>query len=228
MIAESWRPATGILLLEPNLGTNVPIMGTPGATSPLAAALFSSTRRAVLGMLLGRPEQSFYLREIVRAVGGGPGAVQRELARFTRVGLIRRFAQGNQVRFQADPDCPIYPELRAIMLKTVGLADVLRAALQPLAARCRLAFVYGSLARGEERSASDVDICVVGALTFAEVVSALAAAQERIGRETNPSVYTPEEFARKLASGHHFVASLARGPKLWLIGDARELGRLGG
>ncbi len=202
-------------------------MSTERLTDPLAAALFGETRRAVLGLLLSRPTESFYVREIVRAVRGGPGAVQRELTRLERAGIVRRCTRGRQVFFQADSDCPVYPELRGLVLKTVGAAGVLRAALAGLAARITVAFIYGSLARGDPRRESDVDVCVVGAVTFAEVVVGLRTAQAELNREINPTVYTAEEFARKLGAGHHFVSAVVAGPKVFLIGGPRELERVG-
>jgi len=201
-------------------------MGTQQTVDHLAAALFGRTRRAVLSLLLSHPDESFYLREVARNAGAGQGAAQRELQRLEQAGIIRRFARGRQVFFQANHECPIFAELRGIVLKTAGVADVLRAALQTLVGRVRLAFVYGSVARGQPRQDSDVDLCIVGAVTFAEVVNALGPAQEKLAREVNPTVYPPAEFTRKLAAGHHFVTSLARDPKLFLIGDERELARV--
>ena len=111
------------------------------------------------------------------------------------------------------------------MVKTAGVADVLREALMPLG-RIRTAFIYGSFAKGSERADSDVDVLVIGEASFSEVVDALASAQESIGREVNPSVYPVEEFVTKVADGHHFVTSLAGEPKIFLIGDEDVLGRL--
>ena len=159
---------------------------------------------------------------MVRATGTGQGAVQRELQRLTRAGIVRRSTRGRQVHFQANPECPVFPELRGIILKTAGVADVLRSALGPLADRVRVAFVYGSCARAEQRQGSDVDLCVVGEVTFAEVVAAIGPAQQKLSREVNPTVYPPAEFERKLAGGHHFLSRVVGGPKLFLIGNERE------
>src|SRR5205807_9201083 len=125
--------------------------------------------------------------------------------------------------YQANRQCPLFPELQGLLVKTVGVADVLRAALAGLADRIQVAFLYGSMVKGSARSGSDVDVLVVGEVTFAELVRALGAAQERLGREVNPSVYPPNEFCRKLAQQHHFLTSVLREPKVFLVGDEHEL-----
>jgi predicted nucleotidyltransferase len=192
----------------------------------LAAALFGKTRREVLALLLSHADESFYLREVVRHAGTGIGAVQRELKRLTEVGVIVRLVRGRQVYYQANRQCPIFAELQGLLMKTAGVADVLRTALASLADRIRVAFLYGSMAKGSAKSGSDVDMLVVGEVTFAELVSALGPTQERLGRDVNPSVYPPSEFCRKLAERHHFLTSVLREPKVFLIGDGHELERL--
>ena len=225
-VDQQFLPGLGALTSEPRQGTIAPNMGTNPPTSLLSSALFGKTRRAVLGLLFNHPDRSFYLREVVRLAGVGQGAAQRELERLVEAGIIRRLARGRQVYFRANDESPIFAELRGIILKTAGLADVLRQALSPLRDRVHLAFVYGSLARGEDRSGSDVDICVVGEVTFAEVVAAIGPSQDQLAREINPTVYPPAEFGRKLATGHHFLTSVAKSPKMFLIGDEGEFARM--
>ncbi len=202
-------------------------MSTVFAGSELSAALFGQTRRAILALLYGHPDQSYYLRQLVRSAGLGLGAAQREVKRLSDAGIIRRTVSGHQVFYQANPDCPIFGELKGLMVKTTGVADVLRAALAPLAAQIRLAFVYGSVAKLAQRNGSDVDVMVVGEPTFGEVVSALGSAQETLAREINPTVYSPAEFRSKLKAGHHFLTAVIGGEKVFLIGDEDELRRLG-
>jgi uncharacterized protein len=189
--------------------------------------LFGKTQRALLAIFFARPDETFYLRQIVRMTGGGQGAIQRELKRWVQAGLLIQTRQGNQVHYQANQALPIFPELKAITLKTCGMADVLREALADLAERIVLAFIYGSMAAGTEKAGSDVDLIVVGDASFGEVVASLQSAQERIGREINPSVYLAEEFKKKLRNGHHFLSSVLAGAKIFLIGGESELGRLG-
>jgi len=180
----------------------------------------------VLSLLFCHSEKSFYFREIERIVGMGRGAVQRELENLVNAGLVLRRKQGNQVHYQANPHAPIFSELKSLMVKTAGVADVLREALTPLEARIRTAFIYGSFAKGAERADSDVDLLVIGDVSFSEIVDALASAQETIGREVNPSVYPLEEFVTKVSEGRHFVTSVVEEPKIFLIGDENVFGRL--
>jgi predicted nucleotidyltransferase len=188
--------------------------------------LFPKTRWAILKTLFARPEQECYVSQLIRLAGGGSANVQRELRQFTAAGLLTRTEVGNQVRYRANPDHPLFPELRTLALKTVALVDVLRDALSRLAG-VAVAFVYGSLARGEVRADSDVDVLVVGEVTFAEVVSALAPAQTALRREVNPTVYSPQEFRDKAAAGNHFLTQVMAGPKLFVIGDEHDLERVG-
>jgi len=201
-------------------------MSTINSIDSLSATLFGKTRRAVLALLYSHSDESFYLRQIVRTAGVGLGAVQRELKKLSAVGIIRRKERGRQVYYQANPECPVYAELKNLVIKTVGVGDVLKAALVPLADRIRVAFLFGSLVRGGERSSSDVDVMVVGDVTFAEVVSVLGRVQETIQREVNPIIYPPEEFQSKLAADHHFLKKAMEGTKLFLIGDDDELAKL--
>jgi DNA-binding transcriptional ArsR family regulator len=198
------------------------------ARTNLSAALFGKTRRAVLALFFAHPDRAFYVREIVRAMGVGQGAVQRELRRLSDAEILTRSGRGSQVYYRANAGCPIFGELRGIAVKTAGLADVLRGALEPLAPRIAVAFIHGSIAGACERAESDVDVLLVGDATFAEVAEALGAAQETVGREVNPTVYPVHEFQRKLAAGHHFLKTVMKGPKVFLIGDARDLERLAG
>ncbi len=201
-------------------------MSTNARTDSLSEALFGKARRRILAALLGQPDEAIYLRQLARVVGMGLGAVQQEVRRLSEAGILLRIVRGHQVYYQANPECPIFNELRSLILKTAGVGDVLAKALRPLAARIRVALLFGSVVRGAERHGSDVDILVVGEVSFAEVVAAVGKTQLALGREVNPVVYPPEEFRRKLAAGHHFLASVLRSEKLFLIGDQRELARL--
>jgi predicted nucleotidyltransferase len=181
----------------------------------------------VLGWLLGHPDEAFYLRQIVRHAGAGLGAVQRELDSLTRAGLLRRSVRGRQVYFQANPESPLFPDLQAVFMKTAGVADVLREALAPVADRVRVAFVFGSAARGELRAGSDIDLLIVGDVPFESVAHALADAQERLGRDVNPTVYPPREFVTKVRAGQHFLTTILDAPHVFVVGGPDELARLG-
>jgi predicted nucleotidyltransferase len=194
------------------------------AAPRLIELLFGSYRRRILGLLLLHPEQGFYVREIMRLAGVPSGSLHRELVALTAAGLLTRTSSGNQVRYQADRSCPLFEELAAIFRKTTGLADVLREALDPLGRSVRTAFVFGSVAQGKERGTSDIDVMVLGSARFERVVEALIPVRERLRREINPVVMGPTEFRAKLKARDRFVARVAREPKLFIKGDASELG----
>jgi predicted nucleotidyltransferase len=199
-------------------------MSTPG----LADLLFGRTRGAILALLYGRADQSFYTREIAREVDASVGAVQRELENLSKVGLILRKSVGSQVFYQANRDTPIYPEMRALINKTVGIFGILRSALRPLSKQIAAAFVYGSVAREEETAQSDVDVLVIGKATLEEVLSRFSTTEKSIGRSINPTVYSLAEFKSKLAEGNHFLSSVLKGRKEFLLGDEDELRKVGG
>lgn len=192
----------------------------------LVEILFGAYRRRILALLLLRPDESFYVREIGRLTGVPAGSLHRELTLLSDAGLLQRAVAGNQVRYQVDRACPIQEELAGIFRKTTGLADVLREALSPIADKVRLAFIFGSVAQGKERATSDVDVLVVGSASFATVVEALSFAGGRLRREVNPVVMTRAAFRTKLASRDRFVARVAREPKIFLLGDAGEFAEL--
>ena len=209
----------------PNIGTIVPNMGT--RTGALSSILFSGSRRSILALLYGHADEQFYLREITRRAGTGIGATQRELRQLSEAGLIQDVRRGRQVYYQANRKNPIFVELKSILAKTSGIRDILYEALTSLKDRIKLAFVYGSIARGEEKASSDVDLMVVGEISFSDVVSTLAKIETKLGREANPTVYGPREFREKLAAKNHFLSAVAKEKKLFVIGDEREFRRLG-
>jgi predicted nucleotidyltransferase len=214
------------LKIVPKRGTIVPEMSTAPYKEDISQTLFGKTRRAVLSLLYSHVDEAFYLRQIVRVAGVGLGAVQRELKLLSDAGIIQRIVRGRQVYYQANPQCPVFGELKALVIKTVGIAAIVQAALAPLADRIRIAGIYGSIARSEEHRGSDVDLLVVGKVTFAEIVSALDQAQKTINREINPTVYPVDEFQSKLSAGHHFLSTIVEKPMFFLFGDKRELARL--
>lgn len=192
--------------------------------SGLGSSLFSKSRLAILGLLYLNADQRFYFRQIVNTTKMGMGAVQREVRLLSESGLVLREREGRQVYYQANRDCPIFEELKAILVKTAGLADVLRDRLAPLVNRCRVAFVFGSFAEGLDNAESDVDVMVIGNVTFAAVSDALGDLQADLRREVNPTVYNVHELREKISTP--FIASIMRKPKVFLIGDEDELTRL--
>lgn len=188
----------------------------------LADLLFGAYRRDVLGLLLLHPGESYHVREIARMAGRPANTLYRELATLAEAGLLLRRTQGNQVHYQANPDSPIYEELRGILKKTTGIADVLREALAPLGDRIKLAFIYGSIASGKEGARSDVDVMIVGDLKFEDAIQALAAAEKTLRREINPHVHGLREFRAKLTNKEPFLLRVLDGPKILLIGELHD------
>jgi predicted nucleotidyltransferase len=192
----------------------------------LGTSLLGRTRGAVLGLLLGRPDEEFYVRQVARLSGATLGPVQRELKLLAQIGILKCRESGQQLLYSADTRSPVHAELRSITIKTVGMADILRAALKQLEDQIQIAFLFGSFARGEQQSGSDVDLMVIGNTTVAAVARVLGEPQRRLSREINPTIYQAGEFASKLRGGHHFLNSVVNGRKIFLIGDQDELSRV--
>jgi len=193
------------------------------ATS-LADALFPKGRQRVLAVLFGNPGRSFYANEVIALAQSGTGAVQRELAALSEAGLLTVTKQGNQKHYQANADAPVFAELRGLVLKTMGLADVLKVALAPLAPQIDLAFVYGSVAKQQDTAHSDIDVMIVSAgLGYGDVFGALEGATATLGRKVNPTLYTPSEIDKRISQDNAFVTRVLQQPKIWLIGNEEQL-----
>lgn len=190
--------------------------------------LFPVLRQQVLAALLLEPGHSLHLRELARLTGSHAGTLAREMDKLTQAGLVLRTDQGNQVRYRANVQHLLYPELAAMFRKMHGVVPALRAALEPLMGQIALAFVYGSLASGTATEHSDVDVLLVGTADFVAVVQALYPLHEQLGREVNPVVWAPQELADKARAGNVFVHDVLRKPKLWIQGDDYELEQLAG
>jgi predicted nucleotidyltransferase len=198
-------------------------------TSPIlqptmADALFPKVRQRVLGVLFGNPGRSFYANEVIALAQSGTGAVQRELAALLDAGLLLMTKRGNQKHFQANAAAPVFAELRGLVLKTMGLADVLRAALAPLEPQISAAFVYGSVAKQQDTAQSDIDVLIVSStLGYADVFGALENATTQLGRKVNPTLYTPDDIAKRLAQDNSFITRVLQQPKIWLIATEEQL-----
>lgn len=195
--------------------------------STVSDALFSQTQQQVLALLYGNPDKSFYINEILRSTGMGVATIKRELDRLEEVGILRLLRIGNQHHYQAEPTCPIYPELRALVTKTMGTAPTLLAALHPLQDRITLAFIFGAAARGSDTANSDIDLMIVGNLGLAEVVNHIYAAQQALGREINPRIYSEVEWQSLLQQQGSFIKDVQTHARLDLIGSTDELGNSG-
>ena len=189
----------------------------------LASVLFPDYRRKVLALLLLHPESSYHQREIARLTETQSGTLSRELVNLVAAGLAVKTRVGNQQHYRANRECPIFEELASILRKTSGLTDILAEALSPIADRISAAFVFGSMASGKASAGSDIDLMILGTVTFREVVAVLYPCQETLGREINPKVYPREEWQRLLAEGGAFITDLLEKPKVFVIGDASYL-----
>lgn len=206
-------------MIKPNMGTSI-----APAPSSAADALFPKVRQRVLAVLFGTPDRSFYTNEVIGLAQSGAGAVQRELADLAGAGLLTVRRQGNQKHFQANAASPVFAELRGLVLKTMGLADVLRAALAPLAPQIEQAFVFGSIAKQQDTAASDVDLLVVSdTLGYGDVFGALEGASQTLGRTINPALYTAADFRARLQGDNAFINRVMQQPKIWLIGQEESL-----
>ncbi|MGF6110858.1 transcriptional regulator [Pseudomonas frederiksbergensis] len=186
----------------------------------LSEALFTTTQQKVLGLLFGKPDQSFYANEIARWAQVGKGSLMRELDRLQQAGVLTLTRQGNQTHYQANPDCPIYAELLGIARKTFGIAEPLRQALQPFTEQITWAFVYGSIAKDSANASSDIDLMLIGeGLHYSEVMERLMPLEEQLGRVLNPTLYTPDDWAAKLAAENSFVVRVAQQDKINLMGQ---------
>lgn len=196
-----------------------------GTASVLSDTLFGRTRGAVLAVLFGHVHESYYLRQLARMTGIALGPVQRELRQLVDAGLVTRKTLGSQTLYSANDGSPVFAEMRTLVAKTVGIHDVLLAALHPLERKINLAFVYGSVARSRETRQSDIDLMIVGRVRFGDVIDRMADAQKALNREINPTVYTVKEFGSKMRG--NFLKTVLGEKKLFLIGDENVLGELG-
>jgi predicted nucleotidyltransferase len=198
-------------------------MGTPTRTSPqsaITAALFTPVQQRVLGLLFGQPGRRFQSAELIRLAGSGTGAVHRQLQRLAAAGLVGVTRDGNQKYYEAEKVSPVFEELHGLIVKTVGVVEPLRSALAPVADRIHLAFVFGSVAKANERGASDIDLLVVtDDLAYAEIYAALETAERILGRTVNPTVFTRAEWKRKRARNDSFAARITAQRRLFVIGS---------
>ena len=192
-----------------------------------ASTLFGKTRRLVLSLLFMNPGRSYYLRQIVKLTGAGLGPVQRDLRKLTEAGLVVHKKDGLQVYWQANSKSPIFNEIRSIIVKTTGLADILRKSLAKLTGSIKAAFLFGSYARGKDHPSSDIDILVVGDVKLLEVIKAIRPYRENLMREVNPIVISEAEFFNKVKAGNNFIGQIWDGPKIWLVGDKDDLKDMG-
>ena len=189
-------------------------------------SLFTKVRQRLLSILLVHPQKEFYLRQLIRMSGMGQGSVQRELASLVDGGIILRRVESNRVYYRTNTDAPTYAELRGLIIKTAGMVDVVRCALEKAKEVIEFAFIYGSFAQAEETPVSDIDLMVIGDLSLKEIIPLLKSAEELLSREINPTIYSRSEYVKKLKAKHHFCTTVAKGKKLFIIGNYDEFAKL--
>ena len=189
-------------------------------------ALFPKTRQEILAATLVRPEKAWYAAELARRIGVPSSSLQRELKDLTTASILKTHRRGRMAYYQANVDSPLFADLRGLLLKTAGLADVLRDVLRPLSAQIQVAFVYGSMASGAERHDSDVDLMIIGLASPIDLAVPLRKASELLGREVNPTSYTQEEFLNKWRAKDHFLTRAFDKPMLIVLGSQDELDQL--
>jgi DNA-binding transcriptional ArsR family regulator len=185
-------------------------------------------KQRVLAATVLSPDREWYLHELARHLDAQPSSVQHELKLFASAGLLTSRKHGNRVYYRADRSSPAFAPLYELLVKTAGIADVIRAALKPLAKKIHVAFIYGSVAAGTELSASDVDLMIIGEAEFSEVTVALRKADTTIGRDINPTVYPTQEFRKKVRSKAHFVSAVLKTPLLFIYGTRDDLAGITG
>lgn len=187
--------------------------------------LFGNYRRKILSLLLLRPDEQFHVREISRRTEIPAGSLHRELKLLADAELLLRSKSGNQVYYRANRESQIFAELAGLFRKTMGMADVVTGALTPLNNQIEIAFIFGSVAQGKERTGSDVDLFIIGDLSFADAVGALAETDQQLGREINPVIFTQSEFTAKSATDP-FIMRLIDEEKIYLRGNDNDFRKL--
>jgi len=199
-------------------------MGTKA--KDISAVLFPGTKRKILALFFLNPDKEYYFSEVVRLTGTRQGVIQRELKSLSEAEILTSEKRGRQKFYAVNRKHPIFQDLRNIIFKTYGVIGKVREALEPLGKKIKVAFVYGSFARGEEVSGSDIDLFVVGDIGLADLVSALSNVEEAIRREINPTLFTTAEFRKKWSQKNHFVRSMPKTEKEFIIGSEDEFRRL--
>jgi predicted nucleotidyltransferase len=189
----------------------------------LSNALFSKVQQRVLALIFGQPERSFYTSEIKRNVNSGTGAVERELSRLQRSGLVSIERIGNQKHYRANRQSPIFAELHSLVIKTVALTEPLRKSLEPYSDRIKAAFVYGSVAKGTDTARSDIDLMVIGdELSYSELYAALQNVKNALGRKVSPTFLSPKDWRRKASDKGSFISKVNALPKIFVFGSEKD------
>lgn len=196
--------------------------------SGLASALFSRVQLRILSLLFGQPDRAYQVTEAINLAGSGRGAVQRELERLTKAGILNRTLYRNHKLYQANRQSPVFEELRSLILKTVGLVEPLRDSLKAFRSKIDVAFVYGSIAKGADTANSDIDLLIIGDdLAYGDIFNALQKAEKTLHRPVSPNLMTRQEWRQRTSDKNPFIRKILQQPRLFIFGDDNELKGIG-
>jgi len=198
-----------------------------GVAQNIGEALFPKIKRQLLTLFYVTPDKRYYFREITRLIKASSGVVTRELATLTGAGILKSELSGRQRYYWADPECMIYADLRNIVVRTFGVAKRIEKALKPISYDIEAAFLYGSIPAGTDTGHSDIDLMVIGEISFRKLVAALKSAEGELNRELNPTLFSNSEFKKRLRDKDHFIGTVMDSPKIFIMCNADDLARLG-
>jgi uncharacterized protein len=193
--------------------------------STLSGILSSRVRAEIFRLLFGLNEKELHMREMERQAALSLGTIRQDLQKLVKLDLVKARRDGNRLYYRANSDHPLFPEIRNLVLKTAGLVEVIKSALDREG--IEVAFIFGSLARSKERAESDVDLMVIGTIGLRSLSSRLAGVSDQIGREINPHSLSIEEVRRRKQNGNHFLSNVFESPKLFIIGSENDLEAMG-
>lgn len=191
----------------------------------LSEILSSRARAEIFRLLFGGLENELHIREIQRRSGLNDSTIRQELRKLLRLDLVQDRKDSNRIYYRANKDNPLYQEIHNLVVKTSGLVDILRVALRD--EHIQIAFIFGSIARGEQKGRSDVDLMVIGDLGLRALAKLLSGASEKIGREINPHLFQRDEFRKRVKASEHFISNVLNSPRTFVIGSEDDLKTMG-
>lgn len=191
--------------------------------SPVLDALFPAVRQQVLAVMLFDPEKWWYLSELAAQLGTSPSSLQRELAALTHSGLLEHHQDGRRTYYRSNAASPVFSALHELFAKTVGIIPALQVEFLEFKDKVKWAFIYGSIAREEEQTHSDVDLMVIGSISTADLIPTLKRLEQSFQREINVTRYSEKEFKQKIRNKNHFLSSVLKEKVIMIMGTQDEL-----
>jgi predicted nucleotidyltransferase len=189
-------------------------------------SLFPKTKQKILSFLFLHPDEKYYLMELVRGIRASQGTIHRELKPLVADGILRSERKNKQVFYSVNKAGPLYEELRRIVYKSFGVSEIIKKALKPSNSKIIAAFIYGSVARFEDNSNSDIDLMIIGDIDFKSIAKQIIQAETLLARTINPTIYPLKEFQQKLKAKNHFLVSVLKTPLIFIVGDLDVLRKL--